>query len=238
MIGEVIRRGSVCAIENAGGRWLHTGWNGGRYDRSRAYSVSVGADWNPNDIGHDIARRLESEGFDRPGPTLITGVEATHARIAAADSITVFATAGLSNPATLPVPGQPESGKVPSADPGHPGTVNVAVWTDRALAAGARANAIAMVAEAKAATLLETVGVPGTSTDAVLVGDRNGGEPVTYCGSGTEIGHSIRVCVRDAILASVRSRYGEIDRDIVSDPVSAPLTAAPVDEIATDIRSP
>lgn len=118
----------------------------------------------------------------------------------------VWATAGISNPGALPTEPTAEAGDGPDAG-GTVGTVNIVVGTERALVEGALANLLAVVVEAKTATLLSETGFPGTTTDAVIVGCDPSGEPVEYTGSATEVGATARACTRDAVLASLRSRY-------------------------------
>jgi len=178
---------------------------------------------------------------DADGPALLTGVAMEHARSARLDaepgsdeetpegseaaSVTAVATAGVSNPAAL-FPDDREDGGAASSrasdrSPGErgPGTVNVLVYADRTLTEGALANLVAVIAEAKAAAIVREAGVPGTTTDAVIVGcpavaapdggpdDENG--VARFSGSGTPIGAAARACVRDAVLASLRSRYAD-----------------------------
>ncbi|MUW16016.1 adenosylcobinamide amidohydrolase, partial [Halorubrum sp. CBA1125] len=169
---------------------------------------------------------------DAGPPTLFTGVGMEHARGARLGPVVAYATVGLSNPAMLPMdPGDASSGEsAPQAtdsagaaeapddaspapgEPPRPGTVNLVVGTTRRLAAGAATNLVAVAAEAKTATLLALAGVPGTTSDAVVVGDDPTGEPADFSGSATPVGDAVRVCVRDAIRASLRSRYpdGEV----------------------------
>ncbi|WP_149797424.1 adenosylcobinamide amidohydrolase [Halorubrum xinjiangense] len=173
-------------------------------------------------------------GRDRDAPpTLFTGVSMDHARGARLGPVVAYATVGLSNPAMLPVeppePTEPvepteqteataptdaaesrEPTGRPEGRPG-PGTVNLIVGTTRRLAPGAAANLVAVAAEAKAATLLATAGVPGTTSDAVVVGDDPEGEPAEFSGSATAVGGAARACVRDAVRASLRSRYPDGD---------------------------
>ncbi|MFB6096544.1 MAG: adenosylcobinamide amidohydrolase, partial [Haloferacaceae archaeon] len=89
----------------------------------------------------------------------------------------------------------------------HDGTINVFVGTDRALAPGALANLLTVAAEAKTATLLAATGFTGTTTDAVVAGCDPDGEPAAFSGSATPVGRAARACVRDALLASLDSRY-------------------------------
>ena len=172
------------------------------------------------DRAEDADDRTEEADTDRDAPpTLFTGVSMDHARGARLGSVVAYATVGLSNPATLPV--EPEAasatetaGAVESRDATgraegrpDPGTVNLIVGTTGRLAPGAAANLIAVAAEAKAATLLAAAGVPGTTSDAVVVGDDPAGEPAEFSGSATAVGGAARACVRDAVRASLRSRY-------------------------------
>ncbi|GAB3703263.1 adenosylcobinamide amidohydrolase [Halorubrum pallidum] len=170
------------------------------------------------DDGRDPDRsRAPTADRDDP-PTLFTGVAMEHARGARSGPVVAYATAGLSNPATLSM--NPEGGASrtaavdpslpvdPAESPPHgPGTVNLILGTTRRLAPGAAANLVAVAAEAKAATLLDAAGVPGTTSDAVVVGDDPTGDPASFSGSATPVGAAARVCVRDAVRASLRSRY-------------------------------
>lgn len=203
-------------------RWLSTGWDGGRSRGAAAYNVSVPEGFARTDLAAYRDERLARAGFDRGAdaeggrdapPTLFTGVEMTHARGARFGPVVAYATVGLSNPATLPVPpaGGEAGGPPDGVAPPEPGTVNLIVGTTRRLAAGAAANLVAVAAETKAATLLATAGVPGTTSDAVVVGDDPTGEPAAFSGSATPVGNAARVCVRDAVRAGLRSRYPDGD---------------------------
>lgn len=214
-------------LRRPGTRWLSNGFDGtAGLDRSPSDTPTTGG------YGHaDAAHNLTvPDGFDRtdlttyteerlvgqpPGPTLLTGVFQRHARGARRGPVEVVATAGLSNPAVLPMddtidefetrPGpKSRSDRRP-----RPGTVNLFVGTTRALGDGALAGLLATAVEAKAATLLEVAGVPGTTSDAVVVGCDPDGESTAFAGSATEVGAAARVCVREAVSASVESRYGD-----------------------------
>mgnify|MGYP002761158521 CR=1 FL=1 len=185
-------------------RFLSTGFDGGECVASAAYNLTVPAGWGDDgrrDLRAYVSKRVAAAGFDDDGvrtdeltqtdesPALLTGVDQRHARVARLDGATVLATAGVSNPAALPVPpvpaddpstaeGRDERGRRSEdrAERDRPvdrqvdGTVNLLVGVDRPLGPGALANLVSVVAEAKAATLLATVGVPGTTSDAVVVG--------------------------------------------------------------------
>ena len=233
MFESAVREGTL-RLRRPGTRWLSTGWDGGRSRGSAAYNVTVPAGFDRTDLAAYRGERLARAGFgaDEEGdgpeigateadrdapPTLFTGVSMDHARGARLGSVVAYATVGLSNPAMLPMApsGTTESGGSaddppdPSAE--RPGTVNLIVGTTRRLAPGAAANLVAVAAEAKAATLLATTGIPGTTSDAVVVGDDPDGEPTAFSGSATAVGGAARACVRDAVRASLRSRYPDGD---------------------------
>jgi adenosylcobinamide hydrolase len=231
---RAIRRDGILQVSRPDTEWISTGWNGGRCTADRVYNVSVPDEWERTDLGAYVDERLERAGFDptaadATGPALLTGVDIDDARGARCGPVTAYATAGVSNPAALPMdPGADTDSDVAVDDtvetelePGR-GTVNVIVGTTRALAPGALANLIAVVAEAKATTLLAETGFPGTTTDAVVVGHDPAGPPADFSGSGTEVGAATRACVRDALRDALRVHYTDSDvtcPDSVSDAV-------------------
>lgn len=207
-------------------RWLSTGWDGGERRAEAAYNVSVPEGWERTDVGAYVDERLSAAGFDPRGPMLLTGVEMRHARGACLGSVEAIATVGLSNPASLPM--EP-SGDVSSPEGAGPGTVNVIVGTARGCTGGALAGLLATAAEAKTATLLAETGFTGTTTDALVAACDPEGGPVAYAGSATAVGNAARACVREAVRASLRSRYA--DRAV-------PKTVADADHgVVTDDRA-
>ncbi|WP_256298281.1 adenosylcobinamide amidohydrolase [Haloarchaeobius salinus] len=208
---EPTTRDGVVRLGAPGTEWLSTGWRGGRRRADAAYSVTVPEDWRCDDVARFVTGRLESAGFDAAefhdgAPVLLTGVATRHARGARLGPVVAVATAGVSNPAELPM--DPPGGELPDGEL-VPGTVNVVVGTTRSLADGALANLVAVAAEAKAATLLDAVGVPGTTSDAVVVASDPDGEPTTFSGSATRVGAAARACVRESVSAALAARYGE-----------------------------
>ncbi|WP_049901304.1 adenosylcobinamide amidohydrolase [Halococcus agarilyticus] len=192
--------------------WLSTGWDGGFERADAAYNVSVPEGWSRTDLGTYVTERRDRAGFDLSGPALLTGVDLQHARGARLDSVVAYATAGVSNPAALPQ--EPSSSPVRDADvddradePDGVGTVNIVVGTTRALDDAGIANLLAVAVEAKTATLLAATGFPGTTTDAVVVGCDPDGDPAQFTGSATPVGAAARACVREAVRASLASRY-------------------------------
>jgi adenosylcobinamide hydrolase len=189
-------------------RWLATGPGGGYRTAPAAYNVSVAEGFDRTDPDTYVAERRERAGFETDGPALLTGVDLVHARGARADSVTVLATAGLSNPAALPMDADANGDGAATADR-RVGTVNLLVGTTRALDRGALATLLATAVEAKAATLQSLTGFTGTTSDAVVVGCRRDGEPAEFAGSGTPVGAATRACVREAVRASLDSRYAD-----------------------------
>ena len=233
----------VCRFSRSAGaaRFLSTGFDGGRCVADAAYNVTVPDGWGeagPRDLGAYVADRVAAAALDgesgaagaagttgtaataadRDPPALLTGVDQHHARIARLDGATVLATAGVSNPAALPVasldeaPTHTRGAAVDGDDPPPAGTVNLLVGVDRPLEPGALANLVAVAAEAKAATLLATAGFPGTTSDAIVVGSPpaavDDADPAPFSGSATPVGSAVRSCVRDAVRSSLVSRYG------------------------------
>lgn len=229
------RHEDVLELARDGTRWLSTGWRGGRTRSDAAYCLTVPEGWQCEDLAGFVRERLAERGVHAErvdaaargdAPVLLTGVAMAHARGARLGPVEAYATAGVSNPAALPT--DPDALREPPVDrdgDGHdgdrgdglpdgeyvPGTVNVVVGTTRNLAPGALANLVAVAAEARTATLLDRVGVPGTTSDAVVAACDPDGKPAAFSGSATRVGAAARACVRDAVLAAVDARYGNDD---------------------------
>jgi len=252
------RHDGVLRLARPDTEWLSTGPNGGRTTADAAYNVSVPSGWEKTELTSYGADRLDRAGFDgeTDGPILFTGVNVENARGARYGPVVVCATAGLSNPAALPMVstngetgGRPVSGHDRSstnnddrsgtndddrsgADADRPyGTVNLLVATTRSLADGALANLIAVAAEAKAATLLAEAGFPGTTTDAIVVGHDPSGPAAAFSGSTTEVGVATRACVREAVRASLRAHYADSDSVVPSSIADAAYG------VSTDVRA-
>lgn len=218
-------RDSVLQVRRPGTRWLSTGWDGGFETAGAAYNVSVPEGWERTDLEAYVDDRRAEAGFDIDGPALLTGVDLENLRGARSGPVEVYATAGVSNPATLPMDGPVEtegqtetrtSTETRSSDTpmgtrrdGPTGTVNLLVGTTRALDDAAVATLLGVAVEAKTATLLSETGFTGTTTDAVVVGTDPDGESVPFAGSATAVGAATRACVREAVRASLHSRYDD-----------------------------
>lgn len=207
-----VRDGVLC-VEGTGARWLSSAPGDGLRDADAAYNVTVPEGWDRTDLTAYATERRDRADFDEPGPTLFTGVDQTHLRGARAGPVVAYATAGLSNPAGLPV--EPDQltdveSRSSSPDTDQPvGTVNLIVGTTRALDDGTLASLYGVVVEAKAATLLAETGFPGTTSDAAVVGTVPTGEPAIFAGSSTPVGSAARACVREAVRGSLHSQYAD-----------------------------
>ena len=208
MFETTVREG-VLRARREGARWLSTGWKGGHRRADAAYNVSVPTGFERTDLDDYLRERRAEAGFEESGPQLLTGVELRHARGARCGGVAAVATAGVSNPAALPMDPEGESRDETTGSEarGEIGTVNVVVGTDRSLAEGALANLLAVAVEAKTATLLAECGFPGTTTDAVVAACDPAGETTAFTGSATEVGADARACVREAVRTGLESRY-------------------------------
>jgi adenosylcobinamide hydrolase len=210
---EVERRDEVLRLAAPGARWLSSGFDGGFRRADAAYNVTVPEGFDRTDLATYAAERRSAVEFPDAGPTLLTGVSQQHARVARDGPVTAVVTAGLSNPAALPMdPGEEADVDATDRDgdaPPRPGTVNVLVGTTHPLADGGLAGLLATAVEARTTTLDRTTGFPGTTSDAVVVGCPPGEEPASFAGSATEVGTAARACVRDALRASLASRYAD-----------------------------
>jgi len=209
---EATTREEVCQCHCEGARWLGTGTSGGFRDADAVYNVTVPEGFDRTDLASYVDERRRAVGFDVDGPGLLTGVNVAHARCASSGPVTAMATVGLSNPAALPLEKDThERNNRDDTEEWRPGTVNLVVGTDRALADGTLAELLATCVEAKAATLSKLVGVPGTTSDAAFVGTEPDGTPAEFAGSATTVGAAARACVRDAIRGSFEARYTDDD---------------------------
>ena len=236
---DVTVRDGVLRLARPDARWLSTGFDGGERRADAAYNVTVPEGWDRTDLADYVAERCADAGFDADGPALLTGVSQRHARVARHVPATAVATAGLSNPAPLFAgDGEPEGDEPPPDDAPRAGTVNVFVGVERSLAPSALANLVAVAASAKAATLDRETGFPGTTTDAVVAACDPDGERARFSGSGTDAGRAARACVRDAVRASLDSRYAGEEEATPDSVADARYGVAPVDEADVEVFAP
>lgn len=211
---ETAIREEVLQVLAPGATWLSTGWDGGYHRADAAYNISVPTGWDRKDLSAYVRERLTAARFDVEGPALLTGVDLAHAVGARLEPVTVVATVGLTNPASLPMdPEGPPTSAAVGIDSSFeddamldPGTVNLIVVTDRALDRAGLATLLGAVFEAKAATLQQLTGFTGTTSDAVVVGTDPDGEPSPFAGSATVVGNAARAGVREAVCEGIRAR--------------------------------
>jgi adenosylcobinamide hydrolase len=208
---EVAIEDGIGSLSCRDARWLGTGVVGGFSTADRAANLTVPTGFDRTDLSDYVTQRCEAAEVDSVGPALLTAVDQYHARGARDGSVTVLATAGLSNPAALPVddPGRAAEGGPATDRSPPPGTVNLLVGTTRALGDGGLTSLLATAVEAKTGTLQSLTGFTGTTSDAVAVGSNSAGNPAAFAGSSTDLGQSTRACVREAIRASLQSYYAE-----------------------------
>ncbi|NHN47956.1 adenosylcobinamide amidohydrolase [Halostella sp. JP-L12] len=234
---ETAVRDGVARLARPGARWLSTGFDGGERRADAAYNVTVPEGWDRTDLADYVAERRADAGFETDGPALLTGVSQRHARVARHGPAAAVATAGLSNPSPLFASAEADRGAEDPSGAPPAGTVNVFVGVERSLGPGALANLVAVAAEAKAATLSRETGFPGTTTDAVVAACDPDGDHARFSGSGTAVGSAAQACVREAVRASLDSRYAAEDEttpDSVADARHGvtPVAAADVEVFA------
>jgi adenosylcobinamide hydrolase len=120
---------------------------------------------------------------------LLTAVEMQHVRILSDACVTVFVTAGLTNPSSF-------------------GTINIIVISSETLSEGAIAGTIITATEAKTRALIDKgLQFTGTTSDAIIVAYENSteGEPILYSGPTTPF----RLGVKEAL----KAYYGSDDVD-------------------------
>jgi adenosylcobinamide hydrolase len=229
----------VLRLARPDARWLSTGFDGGERRADAAYNVTVPEGWDRTDLADYVTERRSDAGFDADGPALLTGVSQRHARVARRGPATAVATAGLSNPAPLFAADAESAGHGTASDDAPPvGTVNVFVGVERSLAPGALSNLVAVAASAKAATLSREAGFPGTTTDAVVAACGPDAERARFSGTGTAVGAAARACVRDAVRASLDSRYADEEEAMPDSVADARHGVAPVPEADVEVFEP
>jgi len=225
MTFECDRTSGRLTLRSPDARWLSNGFDGGYSNADAAHNLTVPDGFDRTDLTAYVTERL---GSAPAGPVLLTGVDQTHARAARYGPVLVVVTAGLSNPALLPVEGSADrcSDLPDGSTPPRPGTVNVLVGSEAPLTEGGLAGLLATVVEAKTATLTALSGCTGTTSDAVVVGCPEADDCAAFAGSATEVGNAARVCVRDALSAALTARYGDDPPDPLTAEHATPTSGA------------
>ena len=158
----------------------------------------------------DLAAAAAAFGTTGPFVGLMTAASTEFARCAveALRGLTVAAvvSVGLSNTSSAGVTPPIEAGPADGIAAPGPGTINVILLVDAALAPAAMVNAIITATEAKTMTFAEwDVRTPdgdpasGTSTDTVVVACTGRGEELRYAGPATPVGWLAARSVRAAM---------------------------------------
>jgi len=176
---------------------LSSGVDGGRRAVKNILNIQV-----PHDFSHDdpksyidgIAASMRLEGGY---VALLTAVEMKNVQILSDACVTVFVTAGLTNPSSF-------------------GTINIIVTSSLPLSEGAIAGTIITATEAKAHALFDKgFHFTGTTSDAIVVAYEKTGEgkPVLYSGPATAFGRRVAKLVRLGVKDALKAHYGSDDVD-------------------------
>ena len=166
-----------------------TGIDGGIADISTIFNHTV-----PLDFAHDnpsayVADILKAKGYGQDAFGMLTAVSMQDLCILQYDYITVFVTAGVSNP---------------NPDPATPHTINIIVISGEGLSDAAMLETIMVASEAKAHALrLLGRDFTGTTSDAVVVASE-GTQMHTYAGTFTEPGRRIYAAVLKGVTEAVK----------------------------------
>jgi len=178
---------------------ISTGINGGRRRVRSVINHEVGRDFSRHDHAEYLDQVAATVGAEYPYFGFMTAVQMKNLCLVRDPYVTVFVTAGISNP---------------SHDPGVPGTINILMVVHGRMTEGALASAIILATEAKSKVLFEMgFDFTGTTTDAVavLTETRDTGicEPpqYEYSGAVTQVGQSIYRCVKKGVAEAIRRQH-------------------------------
>ena len=160
-------------------RAASTGVHGGIADVTTILNHTV-----PHDFEDEPGRHLEllaaRHGVFRDYFGLMTAVRMHHLCVLQYDFVTVFITAGVTNPT-----------------PHAPGTINIIVHSQEGMVDSALLEVIVTATGAKAQALHDLgYDFPGTTTDAVVAAcERDGPRAHTYAGTLTEVGSRVHAAI-------------------------------------------
>ncbi len=179
---------------------VSTGVDGGLRDVSTLLNHTVPSNFDHADPAAYIHGLLAKRGYDTNAFGLLTAVWMQDLCVLQYDYITVFVTAGVSNP---------------NPDPTKPHTINIIVVSGEPLSDAALLETIITVTEAKAHALrLLGRDFTGTTSDAVIAACESGdGFIHTYAGTFTEPGKRIYAAVLHGVMESIRRHEGAVKRN-------------------------
>jgi adenosylcobinamide hydrolase len=176
---------------------LSSGVDGGRRAAKNILNIQVPHNFShedPKSYIDEIAASMKLEGGY---VALLTAVEMKNVQILSDAYVTVFITAGLTNPSSF-------------------GTINIIVVSSTTLSEGAMAGTIITATEAKARALIDKgLHFTGTTSDAIVVAYENSrdDEPILYSGPATLFGSKVVKLVRLGVKDALKAYYGSDDVD-------------------------
>lgn len=179
-------------------RGASTGIDGGIREISTVFNHTVPENFDHADPPRYLRELVASTGLGANFFGLLTAVQMRCLCIMQYDFVTVFVTAGVTNP---------------NPDPNLPHTINIIVTSREGLSDSALLETIITVTEAKAQAL-RSLGYEftGTTTDAVAVACE--GETVhTYAGTFTEVGRRVYASVLRGVQEALARQQGRVARE-------------------------
>jgi adenosylcobinamide hydrolase len=177
---------------------LSSGVDGGRRAVKNILNIQVSPDFSHGDPKSYIEGITASLTLKGDRLALLTAVEMKNVRILSDACVTVFVTAGLTNPSSF-------------------GTINIIVISSETLSEGAIVGTLITATEAKTRALIDKgLQFTGTTSDAIIVAYENSGEgePILYSGLATPFGSRVAKLVRLGVKeALLKAHYGSDDVD-------------------------
>jgi adenosylcobinamide hydrolase len=176
---------------------LSSGVDGGRRAVKNILNIQVSHDFSHDDPKSYIEEMAASMTLEGGYLALLTAVEMKNVRILSDACVTVFVTAGLTNPSSF-------------------GTINIIVISSETLSEGAIAGTIITATEAKTRALIDKgLKFTGTTSDAIIVAYEKSseGQPILYSGPATPLGSRVAKLVRLGVKEALKAHYGSDDVD-------------------------
>jgi adenosylcobinamide hydrolase len=174
---------------------LSTGVDGGRRAVNNILNIQVPHNFSHDDPKGYVEEITASMKLEGGYVALLTAVEMNNVQILKDACVTVFVTAGLTNPSSF-------------------GTINIIVISSTTLSEGASAGTISTATEAKTCALIDKgLQFTGTTSDAIVVAyeNSNENEPILYSGPATSFGGRVAKLVRLGVKEALKAYYGSDD---------------------------
>jgi adenosylcobinamide hydrolase len=178
-------------------RAASTGIDGGIRNVATILNSTVPKDFDHEDPLSYIRNLLSAKTYGTDAFGLLTAVSMKHLCILKYDFITVFVTAGVSNPN-------------PDPEPGKPHTINIIITSDEGFTDSALLETIMVAAEAKAHAL-RRMGrdFTGTTSDAIVAAAA-GDLRHTYAGTCTQAGRRVYDAVLHGVMHALDRHEGRV----------------------------